>query len=120
MALLSENGRSNTDMLQTLMLKVTNLEERNKKQEERQEIIDVKESLRSVDITPYFPISSVTLINEFMSNRDGNFQQRKDEFEGYLNSCSTLVFDMESFSAGLLRSLFKKNFIRDHRWPTSE
>ena len=118
--LISENVRVNTEMIQSVLLKSTQAEQRAIKRDKQHDQRDVRESLRGFNLTPYFPASSLTILNEFMSNKDGDFQQKKEEFERYLNSVATVVYDMDNFCAALLKTLFNKNFIKTHRWPTSE
>lgn len=119
-ASLTENGRSHSDMMQTILLKVSNLEESSIKAEKRQKKLDELSVVKRVNLAPYFPISSLSVLFDFLSNKDGLFKERKEEFECYLNSCALTVPDMDTFSAHLLKILFTKSFIRDHRWPTTE
>lgn len=116
----SEGGRAHINVLQTVLLKITNVEERILSMEKKQKEQVVRDAQKKFDINPYFPAASMTILNDFMSNKDGNFKEKKDEFEVYLNSIGTLDNDMDTFSAGLLKVLFTKEFIRDHRFPTSE
>ena len=116
----TDNGRAHTTMLQTILMKVTKTEERTRILEENDKEREIRGKVERFNIKPYFPATSLTLIEDFLSNKDGNFKEKKEEFEVYLYSVCTLDMDMDSFCAGLLKILFKKDFIRDHRWPTSE
>ena len=81
---------------------------------------DVRESVQRFNILPYFPITSLVVLEDFLSNDDQNFKEKKEEFETYIYSVCYLATDMDSFCAGLLKTLFRKHFIRDHRWPSTE
>ena len=107
-------------MLSTLTLKVSRVDERTLRIEKAIEERNKREAIRRFNLAPYFPISSLTILGDFLSNSEGNFTEKKEEFEVYLNSCCTLVLDMDNFSARLLKTLFRKDFIRDHRWPSVE
>lgn len=106
-------------MLQIILAKVTSIDERVQKLEKKQEE-DRKEANKGIDINAYFPITSLTVLGDFLSNKDGLFKERKDAFEGYLNSVCYDEEDLDLFCAGLLKSLFSKDFICNHRFPTSE
>ena len=116
----TEGGRAHTNLLQTILKKVQEIDERTANIEREQKERKMKESLNKFDIRPYFPMSSLTILNDFLSNEDNDFKDKKDAFEVYLNSISSLDPDLDTFSAGLLKALFRTAFIRDHRWPTSE
>lgn len=89
--------------------------------EEKQEQREVRESLKKgFVINSFFPCQSIPILEKFLSRADGKYTEKKDAFELYLNSVCTVDFDMDTFAAGLLKALFSKNFIRDHRWPTAE
>ena len=118
--LVNENGRANTDILKTILLKVTNNEERTKRIEVAMKERELRDSVERFNIKPYFPATSLAIMEDFLSNNENNFKEKKEEFEVYLNSCSTLELDMDNFCAHLLKTLFRKDFIRDHRWPTTE
>lgn len=116
----TENGRAHTDMLATIMMRVSRIDDRTLNLEKKMDEQERSKKLKRFDISPYFPISSMVVLNDFLSNKDGNFTEKKEEFEKYLYSCCSLVMDMDNFSAGLLKTLFTKEFIRDHRWPSTE
>lgn len=116
----NENGRGHTSMLQTILLKVSAIDDRTKALEEKERERELRQTVERFNIAPYFPATSLTLMEDFMSNHDKNFKQKKEEFEIYLYSCCTLDYDMDTFCSRLLKTLFKKDFIRDYRWPTSE
>lgn len=120
MANYGESGRANTSVMQTILKKINNIEERTTIIEKRQRAQMLQDMSKKFNVAPYFPCSSPALIDDFMSNAENNFKEKKDAFEVYLNSVGTMDPDMDSFSAGLLKTLFTKDFIRDHRWPTSE
>ena len=101
-------------------MKVTKTEERTKVLEDKERERDLRGTVQRFDIKPYFPATSITLMRDFLSNDEGNFKEKKEEFEIYLYSCCSLEMDMDNFCAGLLKVLFRKSFIRDHRWPTLE
>lgn len=117
----TENRRMQTELLQTILLKLTKMEEKVENIEKKQIESEKRNSKGNFDITPYFPISSLAVLSDFMSNTDGNFKEKKDEFVDYLNSVSDMdCDDLDNFSSKLLSSLFTKKFIRTHRWPSSE
>lgn len=116
----SESGRGNTNILQTILLKVSQIDERTKRQEEREKEREVQSTLERFNISPYFPATSLTIIEDFMGNKEGNFKLKKEEFETYLYSVCTLDYNMDNFCSKLLNALFRKFFIRDHRWPSTE
>lgn len=101
-------------------MKISEVDERSRKTEKRQSKLDAKQAVEGFNLRPYFPITSLTLLNDFISNSDGKFIEKKDEFFEYLNSVSNLDSDMDAFCAGLLKVLFSKDFIRTHRWPSNE
>lgn len=107
-------------MLQSALYKIVKIEERTERIEKKQQERDARDSAKTFNIFGYFPASSVEIINDFISNKDGDFKEKKEAFECYLNCVTTMDPDMDSFSAALLKVLFTKAFIRDHRWPTSE
>lgn len=115
-----EGGRAQSSAMQSLNQKVGNINERTDNIEKRQKAHMQQDSSKKFDISPYFPLSSLALLEDFMSNVHNDFKEKKDAFEVYLNSIATMDHDMDTFSAALLRVLFTKDFIRDHRWPTSE
>lgn len=81
---------------------------------------EVREAVDRFNILPYFPVSSLVVLEDFLSNDDRNFVAKKLEFETYIYSVCSLATDLDSFCAGLLKTLFRKDFIRDHRWPSTE
>lgn len=101
-------------------MKVSRIDERTTNLERIEEERHVQETVKKFNINPYFPATSLTVMEDFISNDDQNFQEKKEAFEVYLYSVCTLDYDMDSFVAGLLKILFSKDFIRDHRWPSSE
>lgn len=107
-------------MLKTILMRVNKIDDRTLNIESSLKEKEVRENVVRFNITPYFPVSSLTLLDDFLGNADGNFKEKKEEFEVYLYSCSTLDSDLDSFCAGLLKTLFRKQFIRDHRWPSTE
>lgn len=107
-------------MLQNVVLKVCNVDERTKRIETKIDEQGRRDSIERINILEFFPVSSLVILQEFMSNSDGNFKAKKEEFEGYLYSVCTLALDMDNFCSNLLKTLFRKEFIRDHRWPTTE
>ena len=116
----SENGRGHTDMLQTIVLKVTNIDDRTLNIEKKFQEREVRERVERFNILPYFPVSSLAVLEDFLSNDDGNFKEKKEEFETYIYSVCSLSTDMDTFCASLLKTLFRKDFIREHRWPSTE
>ena len=116
----SESGRGNTDVLQNILMRVTSIDERTLKIEKSIEEREVREKVKRFDINPYFPISSLAVLEDFLSNDDQNYKEKKEEFETYLYSVCSTTNDMDTFCAGLLKILFRKDFIREHRWPTTE
>lgn len=118
--IVSENGRSHTDVLQNVLLKATRTEERTIRIEEKLIEREVRESVKRFNILPYFPVTSLAVLEDFLSNNEHNFTEKKLEFETYLYSVCSDASDMDSFCAGLLKTLFRKNFIMTHRWPSTE
>lgn len=140
--IVSENGRGHTDLLQNVLNKSTKTEERTTKIEEQLRKRELRESIERINILAYFPVTSLAALEDFLSNDDKNFKvfffsildffftcnqllhffikEKKEEFETYLYAVCSMATDIDSFCAGLLKTLFRKYFIRDHRWPTTE
>lgn len=118
--MVTENGRGHTDFLQSILLKVTKIDERTKKLEDDAQKRDLRDQAQRFNIMPYFPVSSLVVLEDFMSNDEQNFKEKKGEFETYIYSVCSVSADMDTFCAGLLKILFRKEFIRTHRWPTTE
>lgn len=74
----------------------------------------------TVDIQPYFPISSQDLLLEFLSKSDGKYDDRKRQFEHYIAGTATTDPDIESFCNNLQPLLFTLGYIRDTKWPINE
>lgn len=118
--IVSENGRGHTELLQNILHKSTKVDERTINIDERLLALEKRELLVRINILAYFPVSSLTVLEDFLSNDEQNFKEKKEEFETYLYSVCSLATDMDSFCSKLLNTLFRKSFIRDHRWPTTE
>lgn len=101
-------------------MKVTQIDGRTKSLEEKDRERELRSTIERFNIQPYFPATSLTVIEDFISNKEGNFKEKKEEFEVYINAVCTLDYDMDNFCSGLLKILFRKHFIRDHRWPSTE
>lgn len=115
-----ENGRGHTDLLQNILMKVTKTEDRTIRIEENLRKRELRETVNRFNILPYFPVTSLAVLEDFLSNDDKNFKDKKEEFEVYIYSVCSLSSDMDTFCAGLLKILFRKDFIREHRWPSTE
>lgn len=81
---------------------------------------NTKEKYESVDILHFFPITSNTLLLEFMSRADGMFLDRKLQFEYYMTSCATQDKDMDSFVCNVIANVFSRAYIKDYKWPCNE
>lgn len=76
-------------------MKVTKTDERTRILEEKEKERELRGAVKRFNLKPYFPATSITLIEDFISNKEGNFTEKKEEFEVYLYSCCSLDMDID-------------------------
>lgn len=69
----------------------------------------------SVDVSLYFPLNSAEDLKKFMRREDEEWPLRKRGF--YQLLYSTLTKKKRKFGSALLRTLFTRSFIANHKWP---
>lgn len=73
---------------------------------------------KKVDINEFFPIKSLPHLDQFLNKLDGQFHQRREEFENLLYCNVTKTIKLKRpFEAALLSSLFTREFLSSHKWP---
>ena len=72
------------------------------------------------DITDFFPIKDNGSIREFLSNEDGNFKERRKQFEFLLYDVSSKQkTHQKQFGEALKKLLFTRDYVSSHRWPNA-
>ena len=75
--------------------------------------------MESVDLQPFFPCEDNQTIMQFMTNSDGCYEKRRKAFESFLYSIATSNKSKKRlFSNALFHSLFVRNYILNHLWPS--
>ena len=118
--------RSTYNVVRSVHSKCESLEAQNEKM--TNELGEIKELLKkvacnsdmeSVDLQPFFPCTSNQTLLTFMSNSDGQYERRRKALESLLYSIATSNNSSKrSFSDALFHSLFARNYILQHQWPT--
>ena len=76
--------------------------------------------MTSIDISGYFPIRNNEMIYAFLSNEDGTLEEKKKLFEYMMyTSVTTLKTMKRAFGESLKTTLFSREYIATHRWPSA-
>ena len=92
------------------------------------ELMEVKNLLKrmacnveteSVDLQPFFPCSDNEVLRSFLSNTDGLYEKRRRALDSFLFSIVTSNNSKKRlFSDALFHSLFSRDYILNHLWPS--
>ena len=82
--------------------------------------LTVDRDLDYVDMQPYFPCSSTKTLNDFLSNADGGYEQRRKSFEFMLYGVVTTTTNKRLFQDALMSCLFTRPYVNTHKWPCTE
>ena len=75
--------------------------------------------MESVDLQLFFPCSDNDTILRFMNNADGQYEKRRKALDGFLYSIVTSNNSKKRlFSDALFHSLFSREYILNHLWPS--
>lgn len=89
-------------------------------------VVDIKKDFRqhkyhmemqNVDLSEYFPLESDHQLQRFLDKTDGEWEERKKGFYQLLYNAVTTK--KKRFACALLHILFKRDFIKAHKWPMS-
>lgn len=73
---------------------------------------------KSVDMTNYLPIKSLSDVKNFLNKSDGEFHLRREEFENFLFCTVTNTIKLKRpFESSLLGAIFSRDFMSSHKWP---
>lgn len=68
-------------------------------------------------LSEFFPVTSADQLVQFMDRNHPEWPARRDEFAFYLFNCIT--DSKKSFTKGLLKSLFSRQYMSKVKWPKS-
>ena len=75
----------------------------------------------TVDIYIYFPAKDNTMIHNFLSDEDGNFHAKRKQFEYMLYTCITSQKSQKRpFGEALKNTIFSRQYVSTHRWPSAK
>ena len=73
---------------------------------------------KKVNIDDYIPIKTDSQLRQFLDKADGQFHDRREEFENYIYCCVTKNIRIKRpFENHLLAAVFDREYIRSHKWP---
>ena len=75
--------------------------------------------MNTIDISKYFPLKSNADLMEFLSDEEGTFEAKKKQFKYMLYTCVTnQKTQKRQFGEALKTTVFSRNYVTTHRWPT--
>ena len=76
--------------------------------------------METVDIYSYFPAKNNDMLMQSMSNEDGQFDEKRKQFEYMLYTCiTTQKTQKQPFGDALKNLIFSRNYVSTHRWPSA-
>ena len=97
-----------------------NIMEQLSRMEKNMERLAFNIDMDTVDISLYFPIKDNEMIHNFMSDVDGTFNEKRRQFEFLMYSTVTNQKSMKrAFGESLKSTLFTREYVATHRWPTA-
>lgn len=77
--------------------------------------------MKVVKIDKYFPVKCNKLVEEFLSNSDGCFEERSNAFAALLSTVADPTGkDMRAFSKALKELLFDREYMTTHKWALTK
>lgn len=72
--------------------------------------------MQGPDISEFFPVKKEQQLVDFMDRQHPEWEGRKREFYNFLFNCVT--DDKKSFTKGLLKTLFSRDYMLTVKWPS--